>query len=109
MYRNVEERAQLKIPFNEHDNECGLDRRSYEGKYDVVDGLPINPHGRTGLAGRGKLWYWGPNHAGDPVVTRYVIVVVNVNIKNTRKHSCRITSPWKSYVLPVSVATTRCH
>ena len=80
MYRSVEERAQLKIPFNEHDNERGLDRRSYEGKYDVVDGLPINPHGRTGLAGRGKLWYWGPNHAGDPVVTRYVIVVVNVNI-----------------------------
>ena len=72
MYRSVEERAQLKIPFNEYDNERGLDRRSYEGKYDVVDGLPINPHGRTGLAGRGKLWYWGPNHAGDPVVTRCV-------------------------------------
>ena len=82
----MEERAQLKIPFNEHDNERGPDRRSYEGKYDVVDGLPINPHGRTGLAGRGKLWYWGPNHAGDPVVTRYVILSkdqsLGVKVKN---------------------------
>lgn len=31
---------------------------------------PLNPHGRTGLAGRGLLGKWGPNHAGDPVVTR---------------------------------------
>lgn len=32
---------------------------------------PLNPHGRTGLAGRGLLGKWGPNHAGDPVVTRF--------------------------------------
>lgn len=31
----------------------------------------LNPQGRTGLAGRGLLGKWGPNHAGDPVVTRY--------------------------------------
>ena len=33
-------------------------------------GLPLNPRGRTGLAGRGSLGKWGPNHAADPIVTR---------------------------------------
>ena len=33
--------------------------------------LPRNPRGRTGLAGRGVLGKWGPNHAADPIVTRY--------------------------------------
>jgi len=28
--------------------------------------------GRTGMQGRGLLGHWGPNHATDPVVTRYV-------------------------------------
>ena len=27
--------------------------------------------GRTGLAGRGLLGKWGPNHAADPIVTRF--------------------------------------
>ncbi|PIC46828.1 hypothetical protein B9Z55_006394 [Caenorhabditis nigoni] len=31
---------------------------------------PINPIGRTGLAGRGLLGRWGPNHAADPIVSR---------------------------------------
>jgi len=30
-----------------------------------------NPVGRTGMRGRGLLGRWGPNHAADPVVTRY--------------------------------------
>ena len=33
-------------------------------------GRPLNPRGRTGLAGRGLLGKWGPNHAADPIVTR---------------------------------------
>ena len=36
-----------------------------------VDGVPLNPRGRTGLRGRGLLGKWGPNHAADPIVTRY--------------------------------------
>jgi len=32
---------------------------------------PRNPRGRTGLAGRGLLGKWGPNHAADPIVTRF--------------------------------------
>lgn len=33
-------------------------------------GRPLNPCGRTGLAGRGLLGKWGPNYAADPIVTR---------------------------------------
>lgn len=32
-----------------------------------------NPVGRTGMVGRGLLGRWGPNHAADPVVTRYIL------------------------------------
>ncbi|CAF1268369.1 unnamed protein product [Adineta steineri] len=50
-----------------------IDRTSLEGKYDVdkETNRPRNPEGRTGLSGRGLLGRWGPNHAGDPVVTRW--------------------------------------
>ena len=37
----------------------------------MVNGRPLNPVGRTGLSGRGLLWRWGPNHAADPIVTRW--------------------------------------
>ena len=36
--------------------------------------------GRTGMTGRGLLGRWGPNHAGDPIVTRYVYVLTNIYI-----------------------------
>ncbi|XP_063395977.1 ADP-ribose pyrophosphatase, mitochondrial-like isoform X1 [Mytilus trossulus] len=48
-----------------------VSRVSFEGKYEVVDGLPLNPVGRTGLKHRGCLGRWGPNHAADPIVTRW--------------------------------------
>ena len=35
-----------------------------------ANGLPLNPAGRTGTAGRGLLGKWGPNFAADPIVTR---------------------------------------
>ena len=34
-------------------------------------GFPLNPRGRTGMRGRGLLGKWGPNHAADPIVTRF--------------------------------------
>ena len=52
-----------------------MQRKSYEGEMaDFLDevGVPRNPRGRTGLRGRGLLGKWGPNHAADPIVTRYV-------------------------------------
>ena len=33
-------------------------------------GRPLNPFGRTGIQGRGKLYYWGPNHAADCILLR---------------------------------------
>ena len=36
-----------------------------------ADRVPLNPRGRTGLCERGLLGKWGPNHAADPIVTRY--------------------------------------
>ncbi|CAF1078645.1 unnamed protein product [Adineta ricciae] len=57
--------------FNEIDGK--IDRRSYMGKYEVEEktNRPKNPQGRTGLSGRGLLGRWGPNHAADPIVTRW--------------------------------------
>ena len=37
----------------------------------MVNGRPMNIIGRTGLSGRGYLGKWGPNHAADPVVTKW--------------------------------------
>ena len=57
---------------------AGLERRvSYAGDGEPkalrLDGAgaPTNPVGRTGLSGRGLLGKWGPNHAADPIVTRW--------------------------------------
>ncbi|GFR76765.1 transient receptor potential cation channel subfamily M member 2-like [Elysia marginata] len=60
-----------RLPFNKEDPACGVSRISFIKEYEVEDGLPVNPVGRTGLRGRGLLGRWGPNHAADPVVTRW--------------------------------------
>jgi ADP-ribose pyrophosphatase len=48
-----------------------IDRRSHVEPYRLIDGIPLNPVGRTGVSGRGQLGKWGVNHAADPVVTRW--------------------------------------
>lgn len=48
-----------------------VNRRSYTGEYTVKEKRPLNPVGRTGLTGRGLLGRWGPNHAADPIVSRW--------------------------------------
>jgi len=55
-----------------------------------ADGCPRNPVGRTGMCGRGLLGKWGPNHAADPIVTRYhpetgALQVVAIQRKDTRQ------------------------
>ncbi|XP_063863985.1 ADP-ribose pyrophosphatase, mitochondrial-like [Scylla paramamosain] len=50
-----------------------VSRCSHVKPYDVVDGFPRNVCGRTGVAGRGALGRWGPNHAADPIVTRWKV------------------------------------
>jgi len=58
------------LNYNILDKDNHVDRRSCIKKYAVVDGIPQNPVGRTGITGRGVLPRWGPNHAGLTVVTR---------------------------------------
>ncbi|KAK3101394.1 hypothetical protein FSP39_003210, partial [Pinctada imbricata] len=60
-----------KINFNAFDAVSKCSRTSYLGPYKVEQGLPLNPKGRTGMVGRGLLGRYGPNHSGDPVVTRW--------------------------------------
>ncbi|XP_063716344.1 transient receptor potential cation channel subfamily M member-like 2 isoform X3 [Symsagittifera roscoffensis] len=61
------------VPWNKWDTLKNVDRRSFTGFYSLGkdDLLPRNPVGRTGLRGRGLLGRWGPNHAADPIVTRW--------------------------------------
>mmetsp|Transcript_25294 Transcript_25294/g.66145 ORF Transcript_25294/g.66145 Transcript_25294/m.66145 type:complete len:757 (+) Transcript_25294:91-2361(+) len=63
------------LAYNEFDEGCKVDRTSYEGVYklDPKTGLPLNPRGRTGVCGRGKLGRFGPNHAADPIVSRWKV------------------------------------
>ncbi len=57
------------IKFNALDR---INRLNYDGDYDVDEkNTPINPKGRTGIIGRGLLGRFGPNHAADPVVTKW--------------------------------------
>lgn len=53
----------------------GVDRRTHHAHaYTLEPGgwRPRNPAGRTGLRGRGLLGRWGPNHAADPIITRWL-------------------------------------
>ena len=63
-------RPQLSFNNVDETKNVHVDRRSYLKIYSVVDGIPQNPAGRTGIIGRDVLPRWGPNHAGLPVVTR---------------------------------------
>ncbi|CAF2095392.1 unnamed protein product [Rotaria magnacalcarata] len=54
------------------------DLRSYfmdydtKRKYQVHDDVPINPVCRTGIAGRGDLPFWGPNHCVVVILLRNI-------------------------------------
>jgi hypothetical protein len=80
--------------FNQYDEDCHYNRESYLGPYEIINGIPRNPMGRTGMTGRGLLGRWGPNHAGDPIVTRYVYVLTNIyispllRIRGIKLYSC---------------------
>ncbi|KAF7659303.1 hypothetical protein LDENG_00000110 [Lucifuga dentata] len=65
--------------FNSMDG--AVDRTSFEGNYKVEKGKPLNPRGRTGITGRGLLGRWGPNHAADPIVTKW-----KVDAKGAKMH-----------------------
>lgn len=64
-----------ELDFNNVDEAYKVDRCSCLGKYNIVNGLPINPIGRTGIIGRGSLNYWGPNHAVEAIITRLLLKI----------------------------------
>ncbi|XP_075993162.1 ADP-ribose pyrophosphatase, mitochondrial [Genypterus blacodes] len=61
----------------------GVDRTSFKGSYTLENGKPLNPLGRTGLAGRGLLGRWGPNHAADPIVTRWKVDAKGAKVQHS--------------------------
>jgi ADP-ribose pyrophosphatase len=64
-YKQIERNNQEQAKDLQH-------RHSYECStlsLDEKNGRPMDPFGRTGLEGRGKLYYWGPNHAADALIT----------------------------------------
>ncbi|KAJ8681276.1 hypothetical protein QAD02_017063 [Eretmocerus hayati] len=62
----------FKPLWNALDNNGKINRKSFLGIYDINENnQPLNPFGRTGISGRGLLGRWGPNHAADPIVTRW--------------------------------------
>lgn len=71
-------------PWNRVDSHNKIDRKSHEGEYRIVDGIPLNPIGRTGVKGRGCLGRWGPNHAADPIVTRWKVNEKGERIKHPK-------------------------
>ncbi|XP_028517955.1 transient receptor potential cation channel subfamily M member 2 isoform X2 [Exaiptasia diaphana] len=79
----VKDRPKLK--YNQLDTDYNVDRTSYNGKYKGLDGLPQNPMGRTGMAGRGLLGRFGPNHAADPIVTRWKRTSAGVMVEGGKK------------------------
>ena len=58
---------------NDVQPEIPVENRGENYEYDIDEKyhVPRNPKGRTGIAGRGVLWLWGPNHAADPIITRW--------------------------------------
>ncbi|XP_072174396.1 transient receptor potential cation channel subfamily M member-like 2 [Diadema setosum] len=63
--------ARPVLMYNQNDTNCNYNRMSHMPPYQIKDGLPLNPKGRTGMQGRGLLGRFGPNHAADPIATRW--------------------------------------
>ncbi|XP_018570903.1 ADP-ribose pyrophosphatase, mitochondrial [Anoplophora glabripennis] len=72
----------FKPKWNELDGD--VNRKSHTGSYSISDGRPLNPEGRTGIRGRGVLGKWGPNHAADPIVTRWKVEDGVKQLKNSK-------------------------
>lgn len=80
-----DERKLREFKFNEI--EGLVNRTSFEGQYAIdAHARPINPKGRTGICGRGLLGRFGPNHAADPIVTRFLRDAAGVIVRNPEGH-----------------------
>lgn len=77
--------ARPPLAYNVLDEEYHVNRASHMGAYRVKHGLPLNPMGRTGMIGRGLLGRFGPNHAADPIVTRWKRTSAGVMLDGGKK------------------------
>jgi ADP-ribose pyrophosphatase len=63
-----------KVKFGWADSEDDWQVSELHGHYETYtinsEGKPLNPHGRTGVAGRAALGRWGPNPVTLPILTR---------------------------------------
>ncbi|XP_048454624.1 transient receptor potential cation channel subfamily M member 2-like [Rhincodon typus] len=72
----------------------------------LEESLPLNPHGRTGLGGRGSLRCYGPNMAMDPIITRFKR---NSDNSATEKNGKRVLEvlviryPGEDWTLPAGI------
>jgi ADP-ribose pyrophosphatase len=78
-WADLEISDQFSPKFNQVEREEYVvrNRVSSMGDYQILNGFPLNPVGRTGLKGRGLLGLWGPNHAADFILTRFLRDQVN--------------------------------
>ena len=62
-----------EVPLNQWDKPKEQNRMTHQSQngYVIENGYPLIPIGRTGITGRGLLAQWGPNHAVDPIITRF--------------------------------------
>ena len=61
----------IEIAYNEYDEKYNVNRKSLH-TYEINElRLPLNPLGRTGIFGRGRLYFWGPNYAVNAIFIRY--------------------------------------
>ncbi|XP_011506020.1 PREDICTED: ADP-ribose pyrophosphatase, mitochondrial [Ceratosolen solmsi marchali] len=68
---NIED-SNFQPKWNTVDITGKINRVSFVTLYSIdKNNCPLNPIGRTGIKGRGILGRWGPNHAADPIVTRW--------------------------------------
>ncbi|CAF3699984.1 unnamed protein product [Rotaria socialis] len=98
----------VDIPWNSDDRLC--DRRSYYGPYKIIGRVPQNPCGRTGITGRGHLGHFGPNHAADPIVTRWKRDKNGIKVLHRRSRKpilqfvCIIRKDTDEYAIPGGMA-----
>ena len=55
-----------------HDHVYQVNRISFLGTYEVINGIPRNPSGSTGMIGRNNLNFWGTNHSIKAIFTKYL-------------------------------------
>jgi ADP-ribose pyrophosphatase len=74
--------------------------RTGSSKHTDEQGRPLNPRGRTGIAGRGRLGRWGPNQTVVAVVTRPGVSPEEVEVLLGRKADREAFALPRGFVLP---------